>query len=98
MWLSRFKDAELPISSIRVSQISRLDDWGTTRARIMLTANATAAFVSVLSTAVCGAFDDGGFILMGGTHRSLEFVAKEPFQMDAFKRGLRIRSLRDSYG
>ena len=62
-----------------------------------LKSNATAAFVTVDSSAVAGAFDDGAFLLLAGEHRTLNFIAKQPFETAPFRAGLRVRSLRDTY-
>jgi len=93
-WLAPFTFAVLPRAHIRVLQVVRLT---ASRARVVITSNATAAFVSIDSEAVPGAFNDGAFLLTRGSNRSLEFIAQEPFELTTFEKGLRVRSLRDTY-
>ena len=43
------------------------------------------------------AMDDGAFMLLAGESRAVVFTARRAFDLDAFRRGLAVRSLRDTY-
>ena len=94
-WLTAYKDAELAAAPhVRASAVRLVTP---VQATLRLVCDATAAFVSVESAGVVGAFSDGAFMLLPGQTRELEFVARAPFQLDAFVGGLSVRSLRDTY-
>ena len=95
-WLSLPKDAKLVggaggdegvhVTDVRVSA-------GGEGATVRVEATVTAAYVVLESMAVVGAFDDGAFVLLAGETRDLTFTARGPFDLGAFKAGLRVRSL-----
>ena len=93
-WLTPPKDALLPTASVNVTAVTALSP---TRARVSVSTNATAAFVTVESNAAVGAMSDGAFMLLAGMSRTLEFTARKPLDVDAFRRGLVVRSLRETY-
>ena len=95
-WLAPMKDALLPRASVRVVGTAVL---AADTASVTLRADRTAAFVSLSSLHVAGAFGDGVFPLLAGEERNVSFTARTP-PADAwasFRGGLRVRSLRDSY-
>ena len=61
-----------------------------------MAADATAAFVTIESLAVVGAFSGGAFTLLAGGAATVTFRAREHFSVDALRRGLRVRSLADT--
>lgn len=97
VWLSSFANAELPDAKLRIVSVLRPEGWPLYRARVVISSNTTAAFVSLDSQDILGAFDDGAFLLAGGTSRVLDFISASSFDLLAFQRGLRVYSLRDTY-
>ena len=61
-----------------------------------MAADATAAFVTLESLAVVGAFSGGAFTLLAGGAATVTFRAREHFSVDVLRRGLRVRSLADT--
>lgn len=94
MWLSAPKEAGLPPAAPAVSSVAQLAD---DRARVTLTSSSTAAFVSLESSTLAGAFSDGAFMLLAGQSAEVDFVGRAPFAAAALRASLRVRSLRDTY-
>ena len=97
-WLTPPKDAALPRATVSIVGVERT---GARTARVTLRSDRTAAFVTLESPSVVGAFSDGGFLLRAGEERTLEFEARTDFAVgvEGFEMlpGLRVRSLRDTY-
>jgi len=97
-WLTPMKEAILP-PAVPVVVATTILDAG--RAQVRLRSDRTAAFVSVASLNISGAFSDGAFLLLAGAEKNLTFVARTPLadhaSWDGFRAGLRVRSLRDTY-
>ena len=97
-WLTPMKGAVLPPAEPTVVGTTILDAG---RAQVRLRSDHTAAFVSVTSLNISGAFSDGAFLLLAGAEKNLTFVARSPLAdhaaWDGFHAGLRVRSLRDTY-
>ena len=95
LWLSIFREAELPVAAPRVVRISQLSP---TRASVHVATNSTAARVTVECSTVVGAFSDGALTLLAGAAPSLLlFEGRRAFTLEEFTSGLRVRSLRDTY-
>ena len=82
---------------IIIWQVMQVLQTSPTSANVTLRANATAAFVSVESWSVVGAFSDGAFNMLPARDVTVRFVAKEAFESGSFTKGLKARSLRDTY-
>ena len=93
-WLMPPKDVALPLATLSITDVHSLTP---TSARLRLAANATAVFVAVESHAVVGAMSDGAFTLLAGMEVDVTFTARRQFDIAEFKRGLVVRSLRDTY-
>jgi len=95
-WLTVLKDAALPLVAVHVVAVT-IDS--AEHATVQLHSIATAAFVSLESHHVAGAFSDGAFTLLAGVTRKIDFTARhaDEKQWATFESGLRIRSLRDTY-
>ena len=94
VWLTAFRRARLPPARPLVTSI---DQVSPTRAVLRLLSNATAALVAVECDSVVGAFSDGGLTLLAGQGRELSFEARAPFELATLRRGLRVRSVWDTY-
>ena len=94
-WLAPMKQTRLPPAAPRVA---RVNVTAADRATVVLESERTAAFVSVASLGVAGAFDDGAFALLAGDTRTLDFTARVAgtAQWAGFEAGLRVRSLVDT--
>ena len=68
-----------------------------TRLHAIALHNTQLLHVSIQSRQVPGAFEDAGFLLRAGEEREISFVGQEPFDLEQFRYGLRVRSLRDTY-
>ena len=93
-WLVDWRTATLPLARITIAGVEALSDR---RAGIRISADATAAFVTVECSSVVGVFSDAGFVLLAGEEHTLEFEARDAFELTAFQAGLHARSLRDTY-
>ena len=80
-----------------MEQVTQVVQTSPTTANVTLRANASAAFVSVESWSVVGAFSDGAFNMLPRRDATVSFVAKEAFESSSFAKGLKVRSLRDTY-
>jgi len=90
----KLSDVDLPRGALSLTLVKQLSP---TRAVVEISANATVVFAAVESLNVVGAFGDGMFTLLAGSTKPIGFKATAPFELDTFSRGLRLRSLRDSY-
>ena len=77
-------------------RITRVEQTAPDSATVAVAADATAAFVTLESLAVVGAFSGGAFTLLAGGTATVTFRAREHFSVDALRRGLRVRSLADT--
>ena len=94
-WLAPFKETQLPPAAPAIVTVKQT---APDTAALTLRSAATAAFVSVESAAVVGAFSDGAFPLIAGRDTAITFKARHgAFKLDAFQKGLSVRSLRDTY-
>ena len=93
-WLAAFAQVELPRAQPHVVAIEQA---APTRASVWIASNQTAAFVSLESSFVDGAFSDGAFTLLPGQTVQLDFLAQQPFDLAELRRGLLVRSLSDTY-
>ena len=97
-WLSQMKDAALPKAIVSVLGVTKT---AVRTAQVRVKSDQTAAFVTLESPEIVGAFSDGGFLLLAGVERTLDFEARSDFAtgIDGFELlpGLRARSLRDTY-
>ena len=92
-WLAPFKDVALPPAKLEVVTATQT---AADRALITLRSESTAAFATVESDGVVGAFSDGAFTLLAGRNASVEFTGRTPFALPDLLRGLRLRSLADT--
>jgi len=92
-FLTPLKDVELPRAQLSVNGVRSL---GPRRARLLMVADATAAFAA-LESPVAGRFVPNAVLLLPGQPLEVEFLGRRDFDLDAWARGLRARSLRDTY-
>jgi len=93
-WLAPFREVDLPPARL---QLISLKQTSPTTAEIVMTTNATAAFVTLEADTVVGAFSDGGVLMLAGAPpHTFRFVGRTPFALDELRAGLRARSLSDT--
>ena len=95
-FLTPFKYAKLPSAAAANLRITKVEQTAPDSATVAVAADATAAFVTLESLAVVGAFSGGAFTLLAGGAATVTFRAREHFSVDALRRGLRVRSLADT--
>ena len=68
-------------------------------ANLTVLANATALYVSLESAAVIGRFAPNAMLVLPGESGQVHFLARhdDDFDVEAFAKGVRARSLRDTY-
>jgi beta-mannosidase len=94
-WLSRLRDATLPLSAPRLVSVER---DSASAAVLQVASNATAVLVSAHCDAIPGAFSDGALTLLGGAPPTrLRFEAVQPFEIHELRACVRFRSLRDTW-
>ena len=92
------KYATLPKASVVVLSVDvPPPSAGGLNASVRLRAERTAAFVSLTSLHVAGAFSDGAFMMLAGSEKTITFTAQKQGSWDDFGAGLRVRSLCDTF-
>ena len=97
VWLAPMKEAALPKAKPGVVHTAVL---GEHEASVVLRSAVTAAFVSVTSLNVPGAFSDGAFTMLAGVEYNLTFTSRAPLaeaEWEPFGEGLRVHTLTDTY-
>ena len=86
-FLTPFKYAKLASAAAANLRV-KVEQTAPDSATVAVAADATAAFVALESLAVVGAFSGGAFTLLAGGAATVTFRAREPFSVDALRRGL----------